>query len=100
MASSHESGSDGEIEIVEAIKCPNCRSPLMKLPVSFPLFVQCRRCLFRAQVKTARCPPKNEIFGAGWDILDKNCKAGHLIPPLIVNFHWQDKTGQSRRKVF
>jgi hypothetical protein len=101
MAKSHQSGSDGEAEVVQAVKCPNCGSSLMALPVSFPLFdVQCKRCLFRAQVKTARCPPKNEIFGAGWDILEKNRKAGHLIPPLIAHFHWKDKTGQARRKVY
>lgn len=102
MARSHESGTAGEIEVVEAIRCPNCRSPLMTLPPSFPLFdVQCTRCLFRAQVKTARCRPKAEIFGAGRDVLEKNCKAGHLVPPLIVNFQWVDKkTRRSKRKVY
>jgi len=101
MAKSHLSGSDGELEVVKAVKCPNCRSSLMALPRGFPLFdVQCTRCLFRAQVKTARCPPRNEIFGAGWDVLEKNLKAGHLIPPLIVNSHWRKATGESQREVY
>jgi len=73
----------------------------MKLPSSFPLFdVRCVRCLFRAQVKTARCKPKGEIFGAGWSILEKNLKAGHMIPPLIVNFQWKDRSRRIARKVF
>jgi len=59
-------GDQGEDEVVQKVKCPNCRSKLMKLPPSFPLYdVQCTRCLFRAQIKSARCKPKNEIFGAG-----------------------------------
>jgi hypothetical protein len=92
MSKSHDSGAKGELEIINDFKCPNCKSKLLRLPACFPLFdVQCERCLFRAQVKTARCAPKDEIFGAGWDILDKNLKAGHLIPPLIVIFNWQDK---------
>jgi hypothetical protein len=102
MVKSHASGSKGESEILKMIRCPNCQSPLMPLPPYFPLFdVQCTRCLFRAQVKTARCAPKSEIFGAGWDVLDKNLKAGHLIPPLIVNFEWQPAKGRRRlRKVY
>ena len=73
----------------------------MALPPCFPLFdVQCRRCLFRAQVKTAHCKPKDEVFGGGGDVLEKNRKAGHLIPPLIINFHWQEtKTRKWHREV-
>ena len=102
MAKSHDSGSKGESEIVRLIRCPNCQSRLMSLPAGFPLFdIQCTRCLFRAQVKTARCAPKSEIFGAGRDILEKNLRAGHLIPPLIVNFHWGATKGKGRiRKVY
>lgn len=75
----------------------------MSLPVGFPLFdVQCTRCMFRAQVKTARCaPPKDQIFGAGWDVLEKTRKTGQLIPPLLVNYQWQDaSTGQARHEIY
>lgn len=93
MAGAGESGSLGENDVIATIRCPNCRSELLLLPPSNPLFdVQCNRCIFRAQVKTARCKPKSEIFGAGWDILDKTLKAGQMVPPLIVNFRWEDKT--------
>jgi hypothetical protein len=50
--------------------------------------VQCSACSFRAQVKTNSCRPKNEVFGAGWDVLSKVLKAGYMVPPLIVNFRW------------
>jgi hypothetical protein len=101
MAKSHDSGQKGESEIVRDVGCPNCGARLMKLPSSFSLFdVQCVRCLFRAQVKTARCKPKGEIFGAGWSILEKNLKAGHMIPPLIVNFQWKDRAHRIRRMVY
>jgi hypothetical protein len=93
MASHKESGNTGEQEVVDLVRCPNCKSELMKLPVSFPLFdVQCTRCLFRAQVKTSNSKPSGTVRGAGWDIYEKVLKAGHLSPPLIVNYHWRDKT--------
>lgn len=64
----------------------------MTLPPSYPLYdVQCTGCLFRAQVKTNNCKPKGEIFGAGWDIIDKVLKAGVIVPPLISNFRWVTK---------
>jgi len=86
------SGNRGELEVIESVTCPNCRSRLMQLPPLFPLFeVQCTRCMFRAQIKTARCKPKSQIFGAGWDVLDKTLKSGQLIPPLIVNFRWTER---------
>ena len=103
MSKPHVSGAKGELEIINDYKCPNCNSKLLRLPASFPLFdVQCQRCLFRAQVKTTTdCAPKDQIFGAGWDILEKNLKAGHLIPPLIVIFNWQDKkTKKLNKKIF
>ena len=56
--------------------------------------VQCTGCTFRAQVKTNNCKPKSEIFGAGWDIIEKVMKAGFVIPPLLANFKWRDKTGK------
>jgi len=87
--------------VVDVVPCPNCRSKLVLLPPGFPLFdVQCTRCMFRAQVKTARCaPPRDQIFGAGWDVLDKTRKTGQLIPPLIVNFQWPDKANGKERQV-
>jgi hypothetical protein len=58
--------------------------------------------MFRAQVKTARCPPpKDQIFGAGWDVLEKTLKTGQLIPPLLLNFQWTDAvTGEERPEVY
>ncbi len=61
----------------------------MQLPKNYPLYdLQCTGCSFRAQVKTVHSRPKDEILGAGWDILDKVLKSGFLIPPLFVNFKW------------
>jgi hypothetical protein len=98
--SAGESGKAGEHWVTRAIPCPNCQSKLTLLPPGFPLFdVQCSRCLFRAQVKTNRCRPKDQIFGAGWEILDKTLKTGQLIPPLLVNFEWSDKAGKKRHEV-
>lgn len=96
-----ESGSRGEKEVVRLISCPNCSSRLTALPKSFPLFdVQCTRCLFRAQIKTARCPPKGEVFGSGWAVLDKQRKVGHLLPPLILYFQWREKQRKKREVYF
>ena len=73
----------------------------MKLPPNYPMYdLQCTACSFRAQVKTNRCKPKNEIFGAGWEILNKVLKAGYMIPPLIVNFEWSEKGSKKRRILF
>ena len=91
MSKNKESGNLGEREVVELIKCPNCGRKLMLMPPSFPLVdVQCTRCNFRAQVKTNNSKPKDEIFGAGWEIYNKVFKAGFLLPPLIANFKWED----------
>jgi len=53
-------------------------------------------------VKTARCaPPKDQIFGAGWDVLEKTLKTGQLIPPLLLNFQWTEgATGKDRHEVY
>jgi hypothetical protein len=57
--------------------------------------------MFRAQVKTVRfAPPKDQIFGAGWDVLEKTLKTGQLIPPLLVNFQWSaGATTRARQEV-
>ena len=95
MTTRKKSGDTGEQEVVRLAKCPNCSSKLMLLPASFPLYdVQCTRCLFRAQVKTSHNKPSTTVRGAGWDIYEKVLKAGHLSPPLIVNYHWVDKEGE------
>jgi len=94
--SNKQSGDNGENEVVKLILCPNCGKKLMKLPASYPLYdIQCCGCSFRAQIKTNNSKPKKEIFGAGWDILDKVMKSGFQIPPLITNFRW--KEGQEIR---
>lgn len=89
MLNNKVTGDAGELAVCELVVCPNCSSKLMLLPPSFPMFdVQCTRCLFRAQIKTISGKPRGTIFGAGWDIYEKVLKAGHLSPPLIVNFKW------------
>lgn len=92
MPSNKVSGDYGERKIVELVKCPSCGSKLMLLPPNYPLFdVQCTACNFRAQVKTNKSKPKNQIFGAGWNILEKVLKSGFLMPPLFVFFMWEEK---------
>ncbi len=92
MANNKISGDFGEKEITELIPCPNCLKKLMVLPTGYPLFdIQCTGCNFRAQVKTNLSKPKKEIFGAGWDIMDKVTKSGFIVPPLITNFKWVEK---------
>jgi hypothetical protein len=64
----------------------------MILPKNYPLFdVQCTGCSFRAQVKTNNSKPKDVIFGAGWDIMEKVLKSGYTVPPLMANFKWIEK---------
>lgn len=96
MTKSQTVGDAGELEVIKKVKCPNCKKTLMLLPHGYPLVdVQCTACFFRAQIKTQPSRPSNSINGAGWDIMEKNLKSGHQIPPLIVNFKW--KTGQEIR---
>ena len=94
MPSNRQSGDKGEKEVIDLVPCPNCNKKLMLLPSGYPLFdVQCTGCSFRAQVKTNQSKPKKEIFGAGWQIMEKVLKSGFITPPLITNFKWKDKTG-------
>jgi len=94
-------GDSGEKDITKKIKCPNCRKKLMLLPASYPLFdIQCSACSFRAQVKTSHSKPKDTIFGAGWDIMDKVTKSGYLIPPLIVNYKWTEGRLKKQKVIF
>lgn len=93
-------GDEGEKEVVDLIRCPNCKKKLMQLPRNYPLYdLQCTACSFRAQVKTNKSKPKKEIFGAGWEIMNKVMKAGFIVPPLIVNYKWQEK-GKVHQKIF
>ncbi len=95
MSKSKDSGDAGEADVVKKMACPNCGKKLMLLPPNYPLYdVQCVGCNFRAQVKTNQSKPKNQIFGAGWDIIEKVLKSGFITPPLITNFIWKDKTGK------
>lgn len=95
MSKNKESGDAGEIDVVAKVPCPNCSKKLMVLPPNYPLYdVQCVGCSFRAQIKTNRSKPKKEIFGAGWDIMEKVLKSGFITPPLITNFVWKDKMGE------
>src|SRR4030042_1460237 len=97
--SSKPSGDQGENEIVKNVRCPNCGKKLMRLPRNFSLYdIQCKACFFRAQIKTNRCKPKKEIFGAGWEIINKVLKSGYFIPPLIANFKWVEK-GKTKKEI-
>lgn len=101
MADNKHSGDVGEREICELVPCPNCGKKLMVLPPNYPLYdLQCTGCSFRAQVKTNISKPKSEIFGAGWDIMEKVLKSGYMVPPLIANFKWSDKTGKHQEVRF
>ncbi|MFH1306368.1 MAG: DpnI domain-containing protein [Candidatus Micrarchaeota archaeon] len=92
-------GKKGEQDVVAKVKCPNCNKKLMLLPPNYPLCdVQCTGCIFRAQVKTNNSKPKNEIFGAGWEILEKVLRSGYIMPPLITNFIWAEK-GKKYQKI-
>ncbi len=92
-------GDDGEIEVMELVKCPNCNKDLMLLPNGYPLYdIQCKACNFRAQIKTNNIKPHDIIRGAGWDIMEKVLKSGFLVPPLIVNFKWKEKD-QERQEI-
>ncbi|MFH1455031.1 MAG: DpnI domain-containing protein [bacterium] len=83
------------MNIKEKISCPNCGKKLMTLPQNYPLYdIQCIGCNFRAQVKTNNSKPKNQIFGAGWNIMEKVLKSGFITSPLITNFVWKDKVGE------
>lgn len=92
-------GHLGEQDVIKLIPCPNCGKKLMQLPINYPLYdLQCTGCSFRAQVKTNNSKPKKEVFGAGWEIMDKVTKSGYLIPPLIVYYKWVEN-GRSHRKI-
>ncbi len=101
LAMSKQVGELGEKFIVENLPCPNCGNELMRLSPGFPLYdVQCTSCIFRAQVKSARtkrCP--NEVFGAGWRILNAALKTGQLIPPLLLHLH-SDEGKEKHDRVF
>jgi len=92
-------GDVGEREVARLVPCPNCQKSLMLLPTNYPLYdLQCTGCSFRAQVKTNNSKPKDEIFGAGWEIIDKVLKSGFMVPPLITNFKWTEK-GRVKQKI-
>jgi len=89
MGKNHLTGTEGEKEVIEKVRCPNCGQQLMSLPPSYPLFdVQCTACLFRAQIKTSTSKPGGKIMGATGTIMNYYIKAGQIIPPLIVNHKW------------
>jgi len=92
-------GTEGEKEVVELIPCPNCQKKLMLLPENYPMYdIQCTGCTFRAQIKTNNSKPKDIVFGAGWDIMEKVLKAGFLVPALITNFKWKEG-GRQRQEI-
>ncbi len=99
MTGNKRSGDLGEMEVVKLVPCPNCKKRLVQLPTNYPLYdIQCTGCSFRAQVKTIKSKPKDEIFGAGWEIMDKVLKSGYMVPPLFANFKWKEN-GKQRQKI-
>lgn len=99
MAGNQKAGDLGEKEVVKLVACPNCGKPLMQLPKNYPLYdLQCTGCSFRAQVKTNNSKPKDVIFGAGWEIIEKVLKSGFMVPPLFANFKWMEK-GVDRQEI-
>src|SRR3989338_7513223 len=92
MISNKETGTRGELEVIEKVTCPNCESKLIQMPRNFPLYdIQCTRCSFRSQVKTFNKKPSSSTLGAGWDIMEKVLKVGYLVPSLLLNFKWKEK---------
>lgn len=101
MSGNKKAGDIGEKEVMHLVPCPNCKKPLMQLPPNYPLYdLQCTGCSFRAQVKTNNTKPKDEIFGAGWDIIEKVLKSGFMVPPLLANFKWKENGKQKQKIVF
>lgn len=101
MPGNQKAGSVGEREVIAHVPCPNCAKPLMVLPKNYPLYdLQCTGCSFRAQVKTNKSKPKDEIFGAGWDIMEKVLKSGFMVPPLFANYKWVEKGIEKQRIIF
>jgi DNA-directed RNA polymerase subunit RPC12/RpoP len=101
MPDNTNEGRSGEDEVVALVPCPNCGKPLMKLPTNYPLYdVQCTGCSFRAQVKTNNRKPADEVFGAGWEVIEKIIKAGFPIPPLIAHFKWNQGNKMHRQILF
>lgn len=101
MAGNKKAGDIGELEVVDLVPCPNCMKPLMQLPPNYPLFdLQCTGCSFRAQVKTNNSKPKDIIFGAGWEIMQKVLKSGYMVPPLFANFKWKEKNAKKQTIIF
>lgn len=99
MTGNKKAGDIGEQEVVDLVPCPNCKKDLMLLPTNYPLVdLQCTGCTFRAQVKTNKSKPKDTIFGAGWEIMQKVLKSGYMVPPLIANFKWQEQ-GKNKQKI-
>lgn len=89
MNKNKDSGETGEKDIINLVRCPNCKKEMMKLPPNYPLVdVQCTGCTFRAQIKTINSKPKSSFLGAGWEIMNKVLKSGYIIPPTFVNFKW------------
>ena len=101
MAQNRRNGELGEREVVKLVACPNCGKTLVQLPKNYPLFdIQCSGCSFRAQVKTNNCRPKDVIFGAGWDVMEKVLKSGFMVPPLFTNFKWKEGKKIRRKIIF
>jgi hypothetical protein len=96
-----QAGDIGEKDIIKLVPCPNCNKELMQLPNNYPLYdLQCTGCNFRAQVKTINSKPKKEIFGSGWEIMDKVLKSGFIVPSLITNFKWEEKGFKHQKILF
>ena len=91
MPNNKITGDLGERDVVDKVCCPNCQKNLMLLPPNFPLVdIQCTACNFRAQIKTINSEPKDVVFGAGWEIMNKVLKSGYMVPQTFLNFKWKN----------
>jgi DNA-directed RNA polymerase subunit RPC12/RpoP len=99
MAGNEKAGDLGEKKIVKYVACRNCGKQLMQLPKNYPLYdLQCTGCSFRAQVKANNSKPRDVIFGAGWEIIEKVLKSGFRVAPLFANFKWKEQ-GVDRQEI-
>jgi len=84
MPENQKAGTEGEEEVITHAPCPNCRKSLMLLTKNYPIYdLRYTGCSFWAQVKSNESGPKDEIFGAGWEIMNKVLKSEFMVLPWL-----------------
>jgi len=93
-------GDLGEAEVARLVKCPSCSKKLVIKTTSYPLIdADCTGCRFEAQIKSFNCKPTSKFRGSGWNIMNHALRSGQLIPSLIVNFKWKDKSDKKKQEI-